>query len=90
MSDISSVSEGYATNQEIRPIVQKIEAALGDVPRTHALIALTSIILMIQHPDITPQQIYQGIHDVSKYICMWLAGTTGESDDTPVEKAKMN
>lgn len=83
------VSEAYASGSEIAPIVERVEAALQDVPRTHALIALTSIILLLQHPDITQDQIYEGVRDVSRFVCMWLAGSDGV-DDQPLDKSKMN
>lgn len=83
------VSEAFASGIEIAPIVDRLEAALEGVPRTHALIALTSIILLLQHPNISQEAIYNGVRDVSRYVCLWLAGEDGSSDE-PMDKSKLN
>ena len=74
MSEITSVSEAFASGEEITPIVERLEGALINVPRTHALIALTSIILLLQYPNITTEQVYEGVKDVSRFVCLWLTG----------------
>lgn len=86
----SLVQEAFATGAEISPIVERVEAALGDVPRAHALIALCSIILLIQHPNLTEEQLYEGVRDVSRFICMWLAGSDDATHGEPADKSKMN
>lgn len=92
MSDMAPISEAFATGDQIAPIVDSIEAALEGVPRTHALIALTSIILLLQHPDISTDQIYLGVRDISRFVCMWLAGTEDEANGPtePMDPSKMN
>lgn len=91
MSTNPLVSEAYASGDEIAPIVTRVEEALADVSRTHALIALTSIILLLQHPDISSEQMYEGVRDVSRFVCMWLTGLDAESEDgEPIDKLKMN
>jgi hypothetical protein len=82
------VAEAYATGEEIGPVVAKIEQALGDVSRTHALIALLSVVLLIQHPDISAEQMYEGVREISRFTCMWLAGP--DSTEETTDKSKMN
>lgn len=89
MTEPNIIYESFATGEEIKPIVAKLETLLGDVSRPHALIALTSVILMIQYPDITPEQIYEGVKDVSRFICMWSAGTASEQG-LPLEPLATN
>lgn len=85
------VQEAYATGSEIAPIVERVEQILVDVPRTHALIALTSIILLIQSPDLDEHQIYEGVKDISRYVCLWLAGTEQASSMIePVDPSQIN
>ena len=88
MAENTLVSEAFATGSDIAPIVERIEDALGDVPRTHALIALTSIILLLQHPDLNENQIYEGVKDVSRFVCLWLAGI--DAADEPVKLSDLN
>ena len=84
------VQDAFATGEEISPIVEKIQDALSEVPRTHALIALTSLILLLQSPELDEQQLYNGVKDTSHFICTWLAGTDVSSSDEPIDKMKMN
>lgn len=88
MAEHPLVSEAYATGEQISPIVERIEAALVDVPRVHALIALCSIILLLQHPDLDERQLYEGVKDISRFTCTWLAGIDAIGE--PVEPGKMN
>ena len=90
MSENALVSEAFASGYEIGPIVEKIEVVLKDVPRVHALIALTSIILLIQQPDLSEDQIYEGVKDVSRYVCLWLAGADSADTESPIDPLKMN
>jgi hypothetical protein len=83
------VAEAFATGSEIGPIVAKLEEALADVSRTHALIALISVVLLLQHPDISAEEMYEGVKNVSRYTCLWLAG--GENSETgEIPKEQMN
>ena len=84
------VQEAFATGSEISPIVERIQDALGEVPRTHALIALTSMILLLQSPELDEQQLYNGVKDISHFVCTWLAGTEVPQDSQPIDKMKMN
>ena len=90
MTHVTPIAEGFATGDEINPIIQRVEDLLIDVPRVHVLIALTTIILVLQHPTITPNQIYDGVKDVSRFICTWLAGIDAEVNLEPLDKSKLN
>jgi hypothetical protein len=90
MTNTTLVSEAFASGEEIGPIVTKIEEVLADVPRTHALIALTSVVLLLQCPDISTEQMYEGVKDVSRFVCMWLAGSEVDESTDPIDKSKMN
>lgn len=82
------VAEAFATGEQIGPVVAKIEEALADVSRTHALIALISVVLLLQHPDISAEQMYEGVKDISRFTCMWLSD--GHPSDEPSDKSRMN
>ncbi len=89
MNENPLVSEAFASGSEIAPIVERVEAALKDIPRTHALIALCSIILLLQHPYLTEGQLYEGVRDVSQFVCLWLAGVDSSQSES-TNPAKMN
>lgn len=65
---------GEATGEEIDAVISKIEPHLDGVPRVHVLIACISLALLVQYPDLTPDELQQGVRGVSQYICMFLDG----------------
>lgn len=91
MTEPVPISEAFATGEEIGPIVANIEAAIDGVPRTHALIALTSLLLLLQHPTITQEQVYEGVKDISRFVCLYLSGVDeGSAIADPTDKSQMN
>jgi hypothetical protein len=88
MIEPNLISEATVGREEIEPIIDLVEKVLEGAPRTHVLIALTSIILLLQHPNITPEQIYEGVKDTSRFICTWLADLDAAGE--PIDKSKMN
>jgi hypothetical protein len=72
------VSEATATGADIAPIVDKIEVALKGEGHTNVLIALCSVMLLLQNPALDQHQLFEGVKDVSRYICLWLSTTTPE------------
>lgn len=52
-----------------------IEQAIRGQPRGIAIISSIAYAILLQQPDITPEQLSEMTFQVSKYICMVLAGT---------------
>ena len=88
MSEPTEILEAYATGEEISPVIAKLEETLIGVPRVHALIALTTLLLLLQHPHLTPDQVYEGVNDVSRYVCTWVTIMDGPHE--PIDKSKLN
>lgn len=87
------VSEAFATGDEVAPIIARLEEALGDTSRTQALIALICMMLLVQHPNISAEEMYEGVRDVSRFTCLWLSGMKGSDttiDLAVLDKTKMN
>ena len=89
-SQASPIAEAFATGMEIAPVVDKIELSLADVPPTHALIALCSVMLLIQAPKLSSDQLFEGVKDISRYICFWLDGATSGSIHESKDKSRLN
>lgn len=88
--NVTPISEAFASGEDIQPIVERLEAALDNTPREHALIALTSLVLILQYPDITNDQLYDGVKDVSKYVCFWLSGAEAGDINEPLDPKQLN
>ena len=85
------ILESRATGDEISPIIDKIELALDGVKRGHAIIASLSIALILMNPEISAEQLADGVRDVSRYICLLLEGSDLAKDgDGETGKQLMN
>jgi len=66
------ISESTATGEQISAVVALIEPCLINVSRPVSIIALLSMVLVLQNPDITPSKLQDGVRDVSRFICLIL------------------
>lgn len=71
----SVTAEAYATGEEINQICLRLEPLLADCPPGHAIIAMLSLVIIMQNPSITPEELQGCLDDVSKYICLRIDGT---------------
>lgn len=74
------IAEQTATGEQVSAIVAMIEPCLVNVPRGLGIIALLSMVLVLQNPDITPVKLQDGVRDVSRFICLILDETEGEPE----------
>lgn len=86
----SHIVEAAATGEEISAITYKIEDALVGVQRSHAIIACLSCSLILMYPGLNPEQLVEGVRDVSQFICMWLEGIVGMQEDGSASNILMN
>lgn len=74
------VSEARATGEEVYQLVCQIEPILIGVDRAKAIMACLSIALILQNPDLTPQEIQEGVRGASQWMCLYLSTTKSASD----------
>jgi hypothetical protein len=72
MTQRSIINEVRAGGEEIYEIVGLIERACEGVSRANLEIACIAIALTLQYPDISPEDRFEGVQDISRYICLWL------------------
>lgn len=85
MAQTQQIVETTATGEEINVLVTAIEDTIMGAPRGHGIIALLSLTLMLMNPDITPDELQQGVRDTSQFICMLV-----EDAATGVEQVTLN
>lgn len=85
---MSHISEQVATGDEVAGVVSMLEDALIGTPRGLCIIALISMSLVLQNPDITPDDLQIGVKEVSRYICLLLDQTEVPTD--PNHRKLMN
>lgn len=85
MSNKSIITETKATSETINELVNRIEEAMDGVPTGAVVISLLSLVLLLQKPDITPEQLQGCIKDVSRYVCLQLEGMDPE-DELPASQ----
>ena len=70
------VQRAFVTGEEISDIVLQIEPILYDVPRSHGIVVLISMALILQYPLITPEELHDGVRQVSEFMCLLLPDET--------------
>ena len=84
MSDPSRIAESSVPGEEIGPVIDLIESAIVGVPKIHVLIALASMMLLLQNPRLNASQIFDGVQEVSRFICVWLDGTYPQDEPSKI------
>lgn len=69
---MTSSMEASCSTEEIQEIANSVEDVVGRFPPAHIVIAFLAIILAIQHPQITPEQLQEGIKGLSQWTCLFL------------------
>lgn len=72
------ISEVTVPGDEIVGIALDLEEALDGVPRNHAIIALLSVVVTILNPDLSVQEIQDGVRGASEWLCLFLEGRGGD------------
>lgn len=79
------VGEVQASGEEIHEIHKAMEPVLINVSTANVVIACLSLVLQIQKPDITPEQLVNGVRETSQFICILL-----EEAEPGLLREKMN
>lgn len=65
--------EETATGEEIHAVMKNLEMALKGVPRGHAVIACLAMVLSIMNPNLTEQQMKDGVYGASEWLATFLS-----------------
>jgi hypothetical protein len=80
LADLSDlVQETTVGDEEMQPLVAVIQQTIADMPRIPAMVALTYVLLLLQNPTLTPEQLAAGVEDVSRFVCLWLSAADDEA-----------
>lgn len=79
------VEETTATGEEINAIIARLEPALWNQRRSHVIIAMLSLALSLQNPELTAEELQEGVRGVSQWIALFLTGK-----DTEDSKVTLN
>lgn len=85
LSTKSIITETKASSETINTLVNRIEEALDGAPAGAVIISLISLVMLLQKPDITPEQLQMAIKDTSRYICLLLEGMDPQ-DELPANQ----
>lgn len=69
----TNIEQSRASGPEVEKIVQAMESAIGDKPPFMVLMACLSLALILQHPDISVEELQRGVKDSSQFIALWLS-----------------
>ena len=81
------IVESQATGAEIEVIIaERLLPAIHDLERRKVLIALLTLMLTIMKPDISAEEVVDGVKSVSQYICMFLSESDSQSSEGTEKK----
>ena len=70
-----AIATRSATGAEVEEVVQAILPVLEPFPEHLVLMALLGLLLWIQNPNITPDELAQGTEECSQFISLWSSNT---------------
>ena len=76
------ITYSQATGKDIESIVSAMESCLIGRNSSHITMACLAVALIIQEPNLAPQQLADGIRGASEWIAMYV-GSLNESETKP-------
>lgn len=73
------ITYNTATGAQLERIVMMMETTLKNENKNHVMMACLSLVLILQVPDISGQQLIDGVRDVSEWVALY-ASTIGSPD----------
>lgn len=70
---MSEISLTRATGAEIGRIVDEVTPILGKEDPIHVLMACLSLAIVVQDPEITPEDLARGVKETSEFIACFLS-----------------
>lgn len=86
---MTMITETFASGEDIGLIVKDLEAALEGKNGGHAIIAMLSLVIVMQKPDIEPEDLATVVRDTSRFVCMSLEGTGSIENDPNQKESKI-
>lgn len=90
MNQVNTIHTTTASSEAIGSIVGKIEDALEGEASGSVIIALLSLVILLQKPDISPEQLQSIIRDTSHYICLALDESEINPSGEPIPSSMLN
>lgn len=87
---MSLISQTKAEGSDISLLVELLSECMEGVPDGHQVIALLATALIVQKPDLTEEQVRDGVREMSQLMCLWLDGTTPEPVSDDAKKRLLN
>jgi hypothetical protein len=87
MNDIANSTDYQATGDEIFTIISELEPILVTKPIPHIIMACLTIVLTLMNPDLTPEELTQGIRGCSQWVCEYMNTTEAALAITQQEAA---
>lgn len=66
----NAIVQHYATGEEINEVVCALEEALNGIEEPHAVMGMLSLVILMMHPYVTPEQLQKAVEQTSNYICL--------------------
>lgn len=78
------ISNQKALGSEIKEIVAAVEPALVGKSKASAVIAMLSVAILLQEPELDPDQLASMIGDITKRIALLIENANSDTNDETV------
>lgn len=72
------------TEKELGMVSELIGEAVMGVPENHIVMGCLSMVLFLQYPDITKDEMVKGLKDVSEWISLYLSTVSNQPEPSKV------
>ena len=76
-ANIAPIQQLSATGEQVGAIIDKIEGAITGEPKHHVLMACLTLALVMQYPNISAEELQEGVKRTSQFIAFYLEGING-------------
>ena len=61
-----------ATGADIQKVLEAVQPVIADFPRTHVMMACLALALMVQDPELSIEELHDGVVGMSQWACLYL------------------
>lgn len=76
----------HASGADVDKVIQAIEENTAEFPRKHVVMACLAYSLWLMYPDLTPEDIFEGVNTLSHQMCDFIGARYPELETVPKEK----
>lgn len=66
------IFKAEVSGEDVQKVLERIEPLVVDIPKTHVMLACLGLAFMLQDPDMSVEELHDGVLGASQWICLYL------------------